>query len=136
MHGIMTPTFTYILKCEKDLLPSEQTTWHVKILTAGDSSASIARYSKAFSTSGNKTDVNQASYKNAFRAEFVDCLKKVENYCFGEYKYPELFAKGYQIYDDPEMIGKIFEDLPENVVKEIVEVAKSEVSIGELEPKK
>ncbi len=135
MRGPTQSSFKYVLKSERESLPSEQTIFYVKVLTALDTAASLRRYSKAFTSIGNRTEVNESQYVKSYRAEFIDCVEKVENYKFG-YKFKELMDKGYITFDDPETIGKMFEELPEGVVKEVIEAAKSEVAVGDFDTKK
>lgn len=135
MRGAQTEVFPYVLEQEKDLMPSEQTTFWLKVITAGESSASLRRYTKAFISKGNTQDLNEQAYKIAYRGEFLDAVKKVDNYQFG-YKYPELMEKGYSDFDDQELIAKMFDELPDLVVKELVEAAKGKASLEETESKK
>ena len=135
MYGPTAESFRYVLKSERESLKEEQTIFHIKILTASDSAKNIRAYSRAFSTVGNKNEVNESQYIRAYRGEWNNCVLKVENYKFG-YKFPELQEKGYQTFDDPDLIAKMFEEMPENVVKEVIEAAKGEVTPEEIDRKK
>jgi len=44
--------------------------------------------------------------------------------------------KGYFTFDEPELISKVFEELPDAVVREIIEAAKGEVLVEEIDRKK
>jgi len=135
MRGPVSPTFDYVLKCEREALTEEKTVWSLKVLTAADSSASLRKYSKAFINSGNKQELDEVRYKQAFRSEFLDVVKQVTNYQFG-FKFPDLQEQGYLTTDEPDVIVKIFEELPEAYVRELIETAKGDSALEELDSKK
>jgi len=135
MRGPMNEVFPYVLEQERDLLPKEQTTFWLRVVTAGESASSLKSYSKAFITKGNKQEVDEARYKQAYRSEFLSVVTKVENYQFG-YKYAEWSAMGYITFDDPDKIAALWDELPDSVVREVIEAAKGKVEVEELDSKK
>lgn len=135
MQAPQSETFPYIPKQDRDLLPTEQTTFMLQVVTAGASSASTRRYAKAFYTSGGKQELDENRYKLAYRGEWTDIVKAVKNYKFG-YKYPDLQEKGFFDFDEPELIMKMFDELPDAIVREVIEAAKGESSIEAPDRKK
>jgi hypothetical protein len=136
MQAPQQEVYQYVLKMEKDAPANEQTIWHLKIMTAMDSSSSLRRYAKAFKTGARgESDVIEPNYKRAYRGDFLDIVKKVENYQFG-YKFPELQAQGYLPVIEEDMISKVFEELPDGIAKEIIDAGKGEVLLGDQDRKK
>jgi hypothetical protein len=135
MRGITQETFKYVLRIERELPTEEKTIWHLKIITAYDSAASLNRYSKSFRNVGPQNEVIEANYRRAYKGEWLDIVKQVENFQFG-FKHPELAEKGYMSFDDPDLIGKVFEELPDGIVREIIDAAKGEVLVDEYDRKK
>ena len=127
--------YPYILKVDKDSPVQEQTIWHLKILTALDSTASTRRYAKAFKTGfRGESEVIEANLKKAVRGDFLDAVVKVENWQFG-YKYPELKAKGRIDVTERAELEQLFDELPDDWAKEIVDAAKGAALLDEIEKK-
>jgi len=146
MKGIQAPTVKYTLERDRDpdVPQKERTTWHIKIFTPVDQVRVSKRLNRAIKVGAgsNTADIDDRNYLKAQKGDWQDAVQRVENYQFG-YKFEEERDKGYiKNIEDPDMIMRIFEDIPTAVRDEILKVstgdiqAEYEVDIGDIDPKK
>jgi len=128
MQGLMNPTVPYILERDRDIdVPEEQKTiWHVKIFTPIDTSLRQKRLSRAYKIGGGQREpeMDEIRHQSALKADWCEAITKVENYHFG-IKYTVLYDKGWiKEITDKDSIKKIFEEIPEDVRVELMNVAE------------
>jgi hypothetical protein len=125
MKGFQSEIITYICEADKDNLLDEKTTWHLRTMSVKDRLPITNSFAKAVKSDqfSGKTSFEEDRMWAAKRNEWLATVAKIENYQFG-YKFSDLQAKGWiPVIEDQATIALVLEDLPVDVITELLDAA-------------
>jgi len=138
MKGISKQPQPYT--CEIDLAnpKEERTTFWILPQKVADSAKMMSGYNSAFerSVATGKDNIEPSKWIGATKQEFLSILSHVDNYCFSE--DAENVPQGFTDIkaDETELKEKLFYDLPNNIVQEIIRAAGTLTSVTPKNKKK